>query len=132
MAAEKSERRRSRERRFTCREAGLGQPLATLAAAIAEHADSASGAHPAQETVDAPAVPFLGLIGPFDRASVPDAQTLIGDTGPITSSCAGWPCGIHRPVLYSPPGSLRPNSSKHRSSTNYSSRSQQILQVSNT
>jgi hypothetical protein len=55
--------------------------------------------------MDAPAVPLLGLIGAFDRASVPDAQPTIGDTGSITSSCAGGPCGIHRPVLYSPAGS---------------------------
>src|SRR5579864_9471073 len=99
MAAEKSERRRSRKRRFTRENAGLGQPLATLAAAVAEHADSASGAHPAQETVDAPAVPFLGLVGAFDRASVPDARSATGDTGSITSSCPHWPCGIHSPVL---------------------------------
>jgi len=48
------------------------QPLAALAPAVLEDASSAPGAHPAHEAVDAPAIPFLGLVGPFDRASIPE------------------------------------------------------------
>src|SRR5207253_3515785 len=72
----------------------LGQPRAALATAIAEHADPATSAHPAQESVDAPAIPFLGLIGPFDRASVAEAMRPTCDTASITSLCARRPCGI--------------------------------------
>jgi hypothetical protein len=50
----------------------LGQPLATLAAAVAKDASSAAAAHPAEKAVDAPAIPLLGLIGSFDRAIVPE------------------------------------------------------------
>ena len=49
-----------------------GQPLAALAPAVAQDARSAAGTHPAQKAVDAPAIPFLGLVGPFDRASIPE------------------------------------------------------------
>jgi len=51
----------------------LGQPRAALAAPAAQHALPASCAHPAEETVDPPAVSFLGLVGAFDRASLPEA-----------------------------------------------------------
>jgi len=77
----------------------LGQPLAALAAPAAQHAGATAGAHPAQEAVDAAAVPFLGLVGPFDRASIPDDEKPTRDTAAVTSSCAQLPCGIHRPVL---------------------------------
>jgi hypothetical protein len=50
------------------------QPLSAFAAAVAEHVGSAAGAHPAQESVHAPAVPFLGLICSFDRASLAEAE----------------------------------------------------------
>src|SRR5206468_302711 len=49
-----------------------GQPLTALAPAVAQDARSAAGTHPAQKAVDAPAIPFLGLVGPFDRASIPE------------------------------------------------------------
>ncbi len=68
--------------------AALGQPLAALAAPAAEHARAAAGAHPAQEAVDTAAVTFLGLVGPFDRASIPDDEKPTRDTAAVTSSCA--------------------------------------------
>src|SRR2546422_8505426 len=63
-----------------------GEPLSAFSAAIAKHASSALGAHPAQKAMDAPAIAFLGLIGPFDRASVAEATNDPCDTGSITSS----------------------------------------------
>ena len=63
-----------------------GQPLSPFSAAVTKHAGSAPRAHPAQEAVNAPAVTFLGLIGPFDRASVAEGNGSTNDTGPITSS----------------------------------------------
>src|SRR6059036_1681762 len=71
--------------------AALGQPLAALAAPAAEHARAAAGAHPAQEAVDTAAVTFLGLVGPFDRASIPDHEKPTRDTAAVTSSCAHLP-----------------------------------------
>jgi hypothetical protein len=73
----------------------LGQPLAALAAAVAKHASSASGAHPAKESMDSPAVSLLGLIGAFDRASLPEHSHRTGDTVSITSSRA--PCALRYP-----------------------------------
>ena len=70
----------------------------------------------------APTVSFLGLIGSFDRASVAEASRTPCDTGPITSSFAQRPCGIHSPVLYSPPGSRRANASNPRPSTKCTNR----------
>jgi len=81
----------------------LRQPRAALAAPVAKHPRSASRAHPAQESMDAPAVSFLGLVGAFDRASLPAAGPspvdLTYDTASITSSRDHMPCGIHRPVI---------------------------------
>jgi hypothetical protein len=66
----------------------LRQPLAALAPPVAEHACAAAGAHPPQEAMDSPTVSFLGLVGAFDRASVPEAFAPAPDTEVITSSCA--------------------------------------------
>src|SRR5205807_4162466 len=73
-------RKRRRERPLR------GQPLSALSAAIAKHPSSALGAHPAQKAVDAPAIAFLGLIGPFDRASVAEPNGQTSDTACVTSS----------------------------------------------
>ena len=83
----------------------LGQPLSALAAPVAKHSRSASRAHPAEESMDPPAVPFLRLIGAFDRASLQKHEPGASDTVSITSSRVDVPCGIHRPVLYSAAGS---------------------------
>src|SRR5438477_2542673 len=66
----------------------LGQPLPALTTPVAQYADAASGAHPAEEPMHAAAVSLLGLVGAFDRASVPEARRATGDTRPITSSRA--------------------------------------------
>jgi hypothetical protein len=73
----------------------LGQPLAALAAPVAEHSRSASRAHPAQESVDAPAVPLFGLVGSFDRASLQNDRTFADDSVSITSSRAQ--CALRYP-----------------------------------
>jgi len=62
----------------------LGQPLAALAPAITQNASSAARAHPAEKPVDSAAVPLLGLIGSFDRASVPEPKPAPCDTAAIT------------------------------------------------
>jgi len=70
-AAWKSARRRSRKRLFTREEELGGQPLTALTSAVADHARTTAGAHPAQKTVHAPAIAFLGLVCSLDRGSVP-------------------------------------------------------------
>src|SRR4029077_11364142 len=52
----------------------LGQPVATLAAAILNHVRPALAAHPAEESMHAAAVSLLGLEGSLhlDRGSVPN------------------------------------------------------------
>jgi hypothetical protein len=62
----------------------LGQPLAALAPAVPQHASSAARAHPAQKAVDAAAIPLLGLVRSFDRASVPEPKLEACDTAAIT------------------------------------------------
>src|ERR1700686_1051911 len=96
-----------------------GQPLATLASAVLHDTHSAPGAHPAQETVHAPAVALLGLEGSLDggpleesragenRGSVPEAGHSDLDSAHVTSSAASKPCDVHRALLHSPPGSSR-------------------------
>src|SRR3989442_8806351 len=63
-----------------------GQPLSAFSAAIAKHPCPTPSAHPAQEAMDTPAIAFLGLICPFDRASVAEPTNHPCDTGSITSS----------------------------------------------
>src|SRR5438132_5729169 len=63
-----------------------GQPLSAFSAAIPKHACSTLGAHPAKEAMDAPAVAFLRLICPFDRASLAEPSAVPCDTASITSS----------------------------------------------
>jgi hypothetical protein len=73
----------------------LSQPLAALAPAIAQNASSATRAHPAEKAVDSAAVPLLGLIGSFDRASVPEPKLASADTATITRSRAR--CALRYP-----------------------------------
>jgi hypothetical protein len=64
------------------------QSLAALAPAGTQNALSTARAHPAQETVNAPAISLLGLIGALDRASVQEPKLAASDSGSITSSRA--------------------------------------------
>src|SRR5207244_1669055 len=87
----KTERWRRRKPFFTFGWRALlrgGQPLASFATPVLQHARPAARAHPAQKSMDAPAIPLLGLVGPFDRASVPEPILGARDTACITSSRA--------------------------------------------
>ena len=97
--------------------------MTSLAAPVLQHTCPAAGAHPAQEPVHAPAIPFLGLIGAFDRASVPEPIPATSDTHCITSSRAL--CALRYPQAGAifPGRKLAGKSTKLHPSTNSGTRS---------
>jgi len=97
--------------------------MTSLAAPVLQHTCPAAGAHPAQEPMHPPAIPFLGLIGAFDRASVPEPIPATSDTHCITSSRAL--CALRYPQTGAifPGRKLAGKSTKLHPSTNSGTRS---------
>src|SRR5579864_1690327 len=95
MADWKSACRRRRKRFFTGGNGLFGQPLTALPAPIPDDAHSTPRAHPAEEAVNATAIALLGLVGPFDRGSVPEPVTAKCDSTCVASSHAR--CALRYP-----------------------------------
>ena len=110
----------------------LGQALSALATPAAQHTLPAAGAHAAEKAVDAAAIPFLGLIGPFDRANIAEAKESPGDTGRITSLHARDALRYPQAGVIFPGRKQQHSTTSTGPSTNDYPCCHQFLQVSNT